>query len=456
MPAETTVFKPWEQLDLLLESGAAHQELAACLDALSAADAVLAVSHLSKEFQVELLTRLSADHASDVVTLLPTVHVAPLLASMSPGAAAEILHELPSDQETDLVHEMGEAAAEPVLARLDPEEAGEIRELRKYDADQAGGLMVKELLVYAESARVEEVLEDLRGNAERYANFNVQYAYVTTRRKRLVGVLRMRDLLLARGQRLLSDLMIRTPLTVSTRAPLEELAEFFDRNPFFGVPVVDKKGALVGVVHRDAVHAAWALRAESDYRKAQGIVGGEELRSMPLALRSRRRLGWLSINIVLNVIAASAIAIYRDTLEQVIALAVFLPIISDMSGCSGNQAVAVSMRELTLGLISPREHLRVWRKEVSVGLINGLALGLLVALAGWCYSGNPWFGAVIGTALMVNTTLAVSVGGTVPLLLRRIGMDPALASGPILTTVTDMCCFFLVLGLASSLIDKLT
>jgi len=456
MHVEAASPKPWEQLDSLLAAGASAAELAAELGALSSADTVLAVSHLTLDRQVELLSRVSADDASDVVCMLPAVHVAPLLAQLPPVKAAGILHELPSDLETDLLHEMGEAAAEPVLAALDPAEARQIRDLRQYDADEAGGLMVKELLVYPEYAVVEEVLADLRRNGERYANYNVQYAYVTTRRKRLVGVLRMHDLLLARSERRLSDLMIRAPLTVSDEARLDELAEFFDRHAFFGVPVIDKKGVLVGAVHRDAVHNAWAERAESDYRKAQGIVGGEELRSMALSLRTRRRLGWLSINIVLNVVAASVIAFYRDTLAQVIALAVFLPIISDMSGCSGNQAVAVSMRELTLGLIGPKEHLRVWLKEISVGLINGLVLGLLVSLVGWWYAGNPWFGVVIGCALMINTAVAVSIGGTVPLLLRRFGMDPALASGPILTTATDMCGFFLVLGLATLLLDRLT
>jgi len=170
---------------------------------------------------------------------------------------------------------------------------------------------------------------------------------------------------------------------------------------------------------------------------------------MPVGIRSRRRLSWLSINILLNILAASVIAFYQETLTQVIALAVFLPIISDMSGCSGNQAVAVSMRELSLGLVDPKEVIRVWLKEVSVGLINGLALGFLIAMVAFLWKGNPWLGAVVGIAMMLNTIIAVSLGGTLPLIMRRFKLDPALASGPILTTVTDMCGFFLVLSLAS-------
>ncbi len=176
---------------------------------------------------------------------------------------------------------------------------------------------------------------------------------------------------------------------------------------------------------------------------------------MPLFLRSRRRLSWLSVNILLNVLAASVIAFYQDTLAAVIALAVFLPIISDMSGCSGNQAAAVSMRELAIGLLRPVDLVYVLGKEVLLGMINGCALGILIATVAWLWKGNPYFGLVVGGALALNTMVAVCIGGSIPLVLKRIGKDPALASGPILTTVTDMCGFFIVLSFASALLPQL-
>ena len=199
----------------------------------------------------------------------------------------------------------------------------------------------------------------------------------------------------------------------------------------------------------------WVEEADEVYRQSQGIVGGEELRSMSLGLRSRRRLAWLSVNIVLNVIAASVIAFHQETLEAVIALAVFLPIISDMSGCSGNQAVAVSMRELTLGVTRPRDLLHVLWKETAVGIVNGIALGLLIGIVAYIWKGNVWLGGVVGVALMANTVVAVCIGGSVPLILKGFRLDPALASGPILTTITDMCGFLLVLTLASALMSHL-
>jgi len=180
-----------------------------------------------------------------------------------------------------------------------------------------------------------------------------------------------------------------------------------------------------------------------------------ELRSMPLGVRSRRRLAWLSINIVLNIVAASVIAVNQATLEAVIALAVFLPIISDMSGCSGNQAVAVSMRELTLGILRPTEVRRAILGELFLGMVNGFVLGLLIGFVAFFWKGNPFLGLVVGGALMMNTIVAVLIGGTVPLVLKRFKADPALASGPVLTTITDMCGFFIVLTLAGAMLDKL-
>lgn len=187
-----------------------------------------------------------------------------------------------------------------------------------------------------------------------------------------------------------------------------------------------------------------------------GIIGGEEFRTMPLLSRSGRRLSWLSLNIILNIIAASVIALYRDTLAAAITLAVFLPMVSDMSGCSGNQAVAVSMRELSLGLVRPKELFWVLVKEVKIGIINGLVLGLMLGGVAYLWKGNPWLGLVVGGALAANTLISVSLGGMLPLGLKRLKLDPALVSGPLLTTVTDMCGFFLVLSFASAVLPKLT
>jgi magnesium transporter len=316
--------------------------------------------------------------------------------------------------------------------------------------------MIKEYLAYPRTARIAEVLVDLQENREKYAGYDVQYLFVLDEQARLVGVLRMRDLLFPERSSTLEPLMIRDPLTLPVDASISAIVEFFDQHRLYGVPVLDERQRLVGVVLPEDVEEAARKRSDREFLGVTGIVGGEEIRTLPLLLRSRRRLSWLSINIVLNIIAASVIAYYQDTLAAAIALAVFLPMISDMSGCSGNQAVAVSVRELSLGLVRPEELRHVFMKESSLGVLNGLCLGLLLGGAAFLWQGNAWLGVVVGGALAVNTLVAVCIGGLLPLALKRAGLDPALVSGPMLTTVTDMCGFFLVLSSATLLLPQLT
>jgi magnesium transporter len=315
--------------------------------------------------------------------------------------------------------------------------------------------MITEYLTYPDSARVVDVIDDLRTHAEQYARYDVQYAYVTSQTGTLVGVLQLRDLLLSAAATPVTTLMIPHPLHVRADTPLEALEQFFDRHTFFGVPVVDEADRLIGVIRRADVEEAVGHRADQTLLKVSGIVGGEELRNMPLLGRSLRRLSWLSINIVLNLLAASVIAVYQDTIAAAVTLAIFLPIISDMSGCSGNQAVAVSLRELALGLVQPYELMRVLLKEAWVGILNGILLGLLLGSVAWLWKGNPYLGVVVGGALALNTLVSVSLGGTIPLILRRLNVDPALASGPLLTTVTDMCGFFFALSFATAVLTRL-
>ncbi len=412
------------------------------------ADLPLVLSRLDSSDRSELLEILEAEDAAILLLNLKELSPKELLATISPETAARILHELPSNVETDFISGLKRGTAEQILALLPEREMDDVRALAKYAPDVAGGLMATEILQFPVTASVQQVVENLRQNAAVYANYNIQYIYVTRQEGQLVGVLKVRDLLLSDADTLLGDLITEQPVIVDHLAPLEELRDVFDRHRFLGLPVVED-GQLVGVVRRAAVEEAISQKMARQFRLVQGIIGGEEVRTLPVAVRSGRRLAWLSANIVLNVLAASVIVYFEDTLTRLIALAAFLPIISDMSGCSGNQAVAVSMRELSLGLVRPREVLRVWGKEVSVGLINGAALGVLLGLVAWLWRGNATLGIVVGVALALNTIVAVSIGGSVPLILKGLGVDPALASGPILTTVTDICGFFLALGFAA-------
>lgn len=446
---------PSENFDELLS------QISAAIEQKDADKAIRAFDLGDVEATAKLVDRLSIDQRSALFGLLTPEQGAEILErvyyfqgadiieELTPDAAATLVAELDSDDRADLLNELTDDDCEAILDELDKDVAEETRRFMAYPDGTAGAIMYNEFVSFNAEMTVEAILNDIQSKREEYIEFGVQYAYVLGTDNRLLGVLPVRNLLFAKRSQTAADIMIPDPITVNAETPTLELENLFEQYNFLGLPVVDGEHRLIGIVDREASTEARQEAATEDLLKFQGLMGKEELRSMPLATRSRRRLSWLSINIVLNLVSASVIAFHQDTLEAVIALAVFLPIISDMSGCSGNQAVAVSMRELSLDLVNPREFVRVFIKEASVGLINGASLGLLVGLLAWLWKGNLFLGLVVGSALAINTTLAVCVGGLVPLLLKACKQDPALASGPILTTLTDMCGFLLILGLAS-------
>jgi len=438
----------------MLEQGATSAEIEALLDGMEPAEMLHTMYGLGEDSQRALLAAITPHRAASLVEELPDTHAASLIEDMAVAESVPIVEELASDHRVDVLAELDSEDADAIIAELDEEDALEIRELSSYNSDQAGGLMMTEFAAYPMGLTVREVVDDLTSDLVDYQFLTVHYIYVVVKKRKLKGVIRLRDLVFADPENKIGNIAT-SALSVAPDESLTKLEEFFDEHDIAAVPVVNDSGLLLGIVRRRAVLEAIAERAESDSLKVAGIIGGDELRSMPVLVRSRRRLAWLSINIMLNILAASIIAVYEDTLTAVIALAVFLPIVSDMSGCSGNQAVAVSMRELTLGAAVPKDVWRVWRKEAIVGVINGLALGVLLGAAAWAWKGNPILGIVVGGALAINTIIAVSIGGTVPLVLRQLNLDPAVASGPLLTTVTDMCGFFLLLSLASLVLPML-
>lgn len=442
--------RPWLEIEELAHDGA-WQTVRQRLEEMPEEDRFYVVSHLDTDVLADLLETLRREDAADLLDWLPDVQAASALDEVDPHAAAEILDQLPSDEQVDLLARMD--GSEAVLADLPHESAEQVRELLRHDPESAGGLMASEVFTVEEGIDVYSVVEKIRQHPT-FSTFPIQYIYVVSNAGVLRGLVQLRSLIISQPRQPVSELMIADPVSVTADASLDDLEALFDRYAFLGAPVVDGDGHLLGVVHRSAVEEAISESAQSDHMKSLGLAR-EELRSMPVWFRSRRRLSWLSVNIVLNMIAASVIAAYQETLEAAIALAIFLPMISDMSGCSGNQAVAVSMRELSLGILRPNEVLRVWSQEILLGLVNGLALGALIGAVAYLWQDNVALGFVVGGALAVNTMVAVSIGGVIPLLLRRAGQDPALASGPVLTTITDMCGFFLALSFATVALDQL-
>ena len=444
----------WDVIAEMLESGRTA-ELERYLESLKPAETARAVARLDEEKRELLFKALSPGEAAAVILDLPDAQAAGVIENLEPENAAQIVELLPDDERADVLGDVPENTASAILNRMSPEEAREARQLMAYPDNTAGGLMTKDYLAYGGDWTTARVIDDLRTYRDRYASYNVQYVYVVTVDGGLAGILRLRDLLLAPSDQQLSDLMIREIVAVSAEDPLENLNAIFHKQNYLGLPVVDRQGRLLGVVLRDSVLEAAGERDQHTFLKMSGILGGEELRNMPLRRRIGKRLSWLSLNVFLNIMAASVIALYQDTISSAVVLAVFLPIISDMSGCSGNQAVAVSIRELSLGLVRPFEIGRVFLKELMVGVIKGAILGALLTLVAFVWKGNPYLGLVVGVALALNTALSACLGGLLPLVLRRMKVDPALASGPILTTVTDMCGFFFVLSFATVVLSRI-
>ncbi|MDH3419417.1 MAG: magnesium transporter [Gammaproteobacteria bacterium] len=452
-PGNAMPLEPWNRLRELTIQGDS-EELQSFLKDLEPTETVRALFRLSAEEQEHLVELLPAEFAAELIEDLPDVHAADILERLDPDAAADIVDELDSDFGADLLTELEPRDAQAILDEMAPAQASKLASLISYPAEVAGGLMGTEYYAYPVAARVQDFLDDLRSRRADVETLP-QRVLLIDAGQRPTGAVEIADVLLAAPETPLATLS-QAVEPVRVDEGLNDLEDYFRRYETLGAPVVDDEGRLVGRLRQHAVFDAIAERAQEEQLKVQGIVGGEELRHLPIATRSRRRLSWLSINVVLNIIAASVIAFYQDTIAAVIALAVFLPIVSDMSGCSGNQAIAVTMRELTLGIIRPRDALRVWWQEASVGLLNGLALGVLLGLVAYLWQGNAFLGLVVGAALAINTLVAVSIGGTVPLLLKGLRADPALASGPVLTTITDMFGFFLVLGLATLALPWLT
>jgi magnesium transporter len=426
-------------------------QLTEMVDNLSSQEALRQLSLMEPVDRDELMTMLPPESAAELIEEAPAELAVTMIKSLDSTVAAKIMEELHTDTQADIVQDMKAQGSEAILAEMETESADNLRILSQYDPDTAGGLMELETFSFQIDQTVGAVLKRLIED-DSFERHRGQHPYIVDESGKLLGVVSLRDMLRSRRAVKLTDIL-HQPISVQPETSQEALVDLFDENPFLGIPVVNASGILIGVVSRIELAEAELERAEHESLARQQI--GDELRSMPTLLRSRRRLAWLSSNIVLNIIAASVISAYEETLAAVIAIAIFLPMVSDMSGCSGNQAVGVSMRELSLGLTRPVDLFHVLKKELGVGIINGIVLGILIGIVAWVWKDNVFLGVVIGMALAMNTLIAVSIGGTVPLILKNFGIDPAVASGPLLTTVTDMAGFFLVLSLATLFMPQL-
>jgi len=453
-PEHTLERDPVEILRELLSTSDA-EALIEWFETLEPGETARLLSELSEKEQGDLLHLLDPEDAADLIDDLPDEQSADLLEDMPSDKAADIVEALDSDDRADVLAEMEEDDAEAILEAMEDEEAKEARELLSYPMDTAGGVMVKEYVSYPLGTSVGEVLDDLRHNRDEYVDYDVRYFYVTDRNGVLKGVLRLRDMMLSSRSRPIDEVMIADPDVVPADLDLTTLQHRLETRSYSALPVVDRGSRLIGVVSEKEVAEAARKSANRTLLKLGGIFSGEELRSMPTWSRVRGRLLWLLVVLCLSMFAAMVIKFFEGTLRAQIGLAMFLPVAGGLAGSSGNQAIALSLREMAMGVVKPRELMYVLLKETKIGLINGVILGLILMVVSYVLSFNRppdqrlTIAVIIGLALMVNTFVSVCLGGTLPLVLKRMGMDPATGSGPILTSVIDTCGFFMVLSLAA-------
>lgn len=406
------------------------------------------------------LQRLDADHARALLRHLPTDQAAAALAELEPerlpdllaafdaAQLADILRRVAPAEAADLLQQLAPGARREALAKLPAESAEGIRALLRYPEDTAGGIMSNRFIALQEDMTVERVRELLRARAQEERTEDIAYLYVTDVGQRLVGIVSMRDLVFRRAERRMSEIMNREVKCVRVDADQEELARLFAHYHYLGLPVLDADGRLVGVVKASEALEIASKEATEDMQLMVGL-SGEEHALTPWQHSVKRRLPWLYINLATAFLAAFVVGLFESTIAQWTALVVFLPIVAGQGGNAGMQTLTVIIRDLALGELTPGDGRRALAKEITLGLLNGLAIGVVVGLIGWWWKGSLALGLVAGAAMLLNQLAAAASGVLIPLGLKTLRLDPALASSIFLTTVTDVAGFFFFLGLAA-------
>jgi len=374
-------------------------------------------------------------------------HPEDLLAALKPEQAAGIVDELEADDAADLIGGLAPDAARRILAHV--ADRTDVEQLMHYDEETAGGRMTTALIAVPTSATLGEALGSVRRQAEEVEDF--YQVFCVENDGRLGGVLSLQHLVVSRPDRHVREVMEPAPVVVTPDQDQEEVARLMARYNTPAVPVVDGLGRLVGRITFDDVIDVVEAEMTEDLLKFGGVPGDEALAATwHEAVRSR--LPWLFVNTLTAFIAAAVVYAFQDVIAGLVLLAVYMPIVAGQGGNAGTQALAVTVRRLALGQLIPGRGAEVVLKEVVVGGINGLAVGTVVGGVAAVVGGTPMLGLVVAAAMWGNLLIAGLVGSFVPLVLRRLGADPAVASSVFVTPVTDACGFLLLLGLASWLL----
>ncbi len=414
--------------------------------------AASALENLPEDQAASILKNLTAAQAAHCLELIQPVIAADILERLIIEPANAILSAMRADAAADVLRAFTKEAQSAILEGLSPQRKDDLRELLSYPQDSAGRLMQTDAIALHRDLKVKEAIARLRALAPKKPS--ASYTYVVDSDNRLLGVLNMRDLILASAEQTIGEIMRTEVFCVGAFTDREELIHIAGSKHYISFPVIDHERRLLGVVKTQDLIASSQEEATEDLQLMFG-ASAEERPFSALSFKITKRLPWLYINLATAFLAASVVAMFEGLIDRIAILAVFLPIVAGQGGNAGNQTLAVALRGLVMRDIRPKDARRLIALEMTTGLLNGVAIGLVTALIAWLWQGNPYLGLIIGLAMIVNMLAAGMAGAAIPITMKRLGFDPAQSSGIFLTTVTDVVGFLSFLGFATFFQSKL-
>lgn len=418
------------------------------VDAPHPADVAEQLENLDPEERMDAVRQMAAEDAADALAELDVNLAADLLENMDAGEAAQILAEMDPDDAADVLDDLDALARDAMLEKMTREESEELRHLLHFDPDSAAGVMNTEIILLEKHMTSDEAIAHIRHEMREEKEIPY-YAYVVDDHDVLLGVLSLRDIMLARpGTEVGGVVRGQKVVSVTYDTDKEEVGRLISHYNYLAMPVVDYEGHIMGVVTHDDIVDIIHEEASADML---GMVGAdpEETSDTPWRESVAKRLPWLVVNLLNSALSASVVYMFEGSIAQMAILAVLMPMVANQAGNTGQQALAVMIRQLAMDRFDHRKAWRAVLREGKIGVATGLAMALISFLGVWWFTGIFTVGVVMGGAIFCDMLLGALAGGSIPLIFRWLGRDPAQASSIFLTTLTDGAGFFIFLGLAT-------
>jgi len=425
------------------------EQLNTLLEPLHAADVADLIEQISTPERNALVELWGSEINGEILSELDESVREPLIESLSSEVLAEAIRDLDSDDVVDLVEDLQQEQQSRILEALEDSDRIGVESALSYPEFSAGRLMQRELVALPEDWSVGQAIDYIRNNEDLPDQF--YHIILVSPAMKPVSYVALGRLLSSRRDIILTDIIEPSFRTVTVTDEESDVAYLFNHYHLISTPVVDESGRLVGVITIDDAMGVLDEEHEEDLLRLAGVDEDSSLTDTVMQTTKGRAV-WLFVNLLTAILASMVINLYAETIDQMVALAVLMPIVASMGGNAGTQTMTVAVRAIATRELTPSNAIRVSRREVTVGAINGIAFGLLMALVAGFWFGVPMLAAVIALA-MVLTLIAAALGGIViPIVLEKFNIDPALASGPFVTTITDVVGFFAFLGLAAMLL----